>query len=556
VFGFRRHVLLSVLLLVAAPWALTSLPAEAATRAPVVAHLSRHSATTKGKVTLLVQGARFVKVRSVRFGTVSAHYRVLSAKRLKVTVPAHAAGTVHVVVTTRAGHSKKRHVDLFTFRRVAPPAPTLNLAGWSSKGLPLPANADTTQSASLSQVSCASKHLCAALGGYRVGGTNRALIARYADGTWTSFDPEPVDAQGIGLNSVSCAGTTCVVAGELLVNGHWEGMFDVLRNGVWTQSIAPHPVEEPSTPTQFTQVQSVSCYAQDACVAVGYYSVGKTTVAGATWRLSGTTWTPATLPVPADSDGTDTDGWTELDHVGCNASAQCAAGGSYVSGGDTVGLLGHFDGTAWTTARAPLPTDGSQVHVNDAVCGSDGKCLVVGQYYDGSAHEQGLLEAWSGSWNAAKAALPADAADNPWTLLESAACNPSAGCSAAGSYLDTSGHHHSLIEHQAAGGWSGVEPVPPHGAATGADSFAELHGISCVGRACATVGDYQDTTDALRPLLNAYPGGATYAPALPAGAKNSSAALLSVSCSADAFCMGVGYYTSPASPSLALVGHT
>ena len=127
---------------------------------------------------------------------------------------------------------------------------------------------------------------------------------------------------------------------------------------------------------------------------------------------------------------------------------------------------------------------------------------------------------------------------------------------AAGSYLDTSGHHHSLVEHQGTGGWSGIRTVSPHDAATGAGGFAELHGISCVGRACATVGDYQDTTDALRPLLNAYPGGATYAPALPVGAKNSSAALLSVSCSADSFCMGVGYYTSPTSPSLALVGHT
>ncbi len=552
--GFRR-ALASVLVLALAPFVIGLAPAQAAAKRPVVTTLSLHTATTAGKVGIVVRGRGFTKVRSVRFGTTRARFTVVSAKKLKVTVPAHPAGTVHVVVTTRAGHSKARKADRFTYVRPAAKSP--DLSSWSDHRMPLPANADPTkQSASITKVSCASKHLCAAIGYYRTGGSNHDMASLYADGLWTSFDPEPAGAQGLGIDDVSCAGTTCVIAGSVLLGGHWETFFDVRGNGTWTFTVAPHPADEPDLATQYTEFSSISCYATASCVATGYYLTASSSTAGATWRLDGSTWTAATLPMPGQPGVVEDD--VVPTQIACTSSARCVLGGDYSADGEGTGMIAHLSGSTWTTVTAPLPTAGSGIHFNAAACGADGTCLVVGQYSDGSNHQQGLIEKWSGAWTSVKAPVPTEPGADPSAVLESASCTVGAICVVGGSYRDASWTQHALAERYSGGTWVAATPAMP-GDADGA--LSAFHGVSCLRGACAAVGEYEDNAQNQAPAISTTTGTLSSwvprKPALPADAKPGAATLLSVSCSPDAFCMAVGYYTAtPNAPTAPLTSHT
>ncbi len=89
--------------------------------APSVSAVSPTSGPTAGGTRVTVTGARYSQVKSVKFGTAPGKsIRVVSATKLRVTAPAHAAGTVDVRITTASGRSAIRNADHFTY--VAPPA--------------------------------------------------------------------------------------------------------------------------------------------------------------------------------------------------------------------------------------------------------------------------------------------------------------------------------------------------------------------------------------------------------------------------------------------------
>lgn len=90
---------------------------------PQVTHLSRALAAAKGGAVLTVRGANFIRVRWVRLGMMRVrNVDVLSEHRLRIRLPRHPAGTVHVVVTTAYGAS--RRVSASRLRFV--PAPTIS----------------------------------------------------------------------------------------------------------------------------------------------------------------------------------------------------------------------------------------------------------------------------------------------------------------------------------------------------------------------------------------------------------------------------------------------
>lgn len=509
-------------------------PSDAGAAAPVVTHLSRHSGPTTGGQRLTLTGRGFTHVRTVRFGRTRARFTVVSARRLKVRVPAHRAARVDVVVTTARGSSRKVVADRYRY-----------VAGgvrrtWRSALLPLPADADATgQNATGAQVSCASSTLCAAIGGYRAGATDRALLSVYTGTGWSSSDPEPAGASGIGINGISCAATTCVAAGVVLTGGHWEGFVDRWSGGSWHFSVLPHPAAEPSLVDQWTEVTSVSCWT-GGCVAVGYYEAVKASpdaVAPAVWRWNGSTWSADTLPLPADADTLSAGQYANVDHVGCSAATLCVAGGDYVAGGEVVGLVERYDGTTWHAAAAPVPTGGSQLHVNAASCSTGGTCVVVGQYYDTYVHEQGLIEVWhGGTWTNVTAYTPPDAAPNPWVVLEGASCHGTDACLVAGSYVDTTGHHHSLVESLAGSTGTMVLPTRPADASA---LFEELHDVACA-TSCVAVGDYDDTGDVTKSYLSLGPAWSPLTPLVPNQPSSVITRDNAVSCAPDGFCMAVG----------------
>lgn len=83
---------------------------------PVVNHITPSSGPLRGRIRVTVTGYGFLGVRAVRFGTVDGRsIQVESNRRLTVISPAHAAGRVHVRVTTTFGTSVAGPADLFRY---------------------------------------------------------------------------------------------------------------------------------------------------------------------------------------------------------------------------------------------------------------------------------------------------------------------------------------------------------------------------------------------------------------------------------------------------------
>jgi len=83
---------------------------------PTITHIEPSSCLTTGGTTVAITGTGFAGVTGVRFGTTNASvYSVLSDNVINAVVPAHAAGTVSVVVSTPAGASANTAADDFTY---------------------------------------------------------------------------------------------------------------------------------------------------------------------------------------------------------------------------------------------------------------------------------------------------------------------------------------------------------------------------------------------------------------------------------------------------------
>jgi hypothetical protein len=96
--------------------ATTTVTVTAAAAAPMVSSLTPKAGPTTGGGTVTVTGSNLTGATGVTFGAVAAtNLRVLSNTQLSATVPAHAAGSVNVTVTSPAGKSAISTGDRYTY---------------------------------------------------------------------------------------------------------------------------------------------------------------------------------------------------------------------------------------------------------------------------------------------------------------------------------------------------------------------------------------------------------------------------------------------------------
>jgi hypothetical protein len=256
---------------------------------------------------------------------------------------------------------------------------------------------------------------------------------------------------------------------------------------------------------------------------------------------SGGTWTAAEAQVPAGA--TD----PTLDGVSCTSTSQCVAVGYYGDASDVQQglLLTEADGS-WTAASAPVPPDAAQGAAHpfvDAVsCPSAGQCVAVGSYDDSSGNQQGLLltEA-DGSWTAAKAPLPSGASS---PSLVGVSC-PSAGQCVAVGYTASGA---SVLLTDADGSWTAASAPPP--ASDSSLTTYDLYAVSCWSAShCLATGDEPYSSDGILLTDDGGSWTATLAP-LPAG--TSDPVLPAVSCSSATQCVAVGWTASGPSTGLLL----
>jgi hypothetical protein len=82
---------------------------------PAISSVSPTSGTHLGGKAVTITGTNFTGATSVKFGTTSATFTVVSATKITVKTPAHAAGTVDVRVTTAYGTSAINLHDKYKF---------------------------------------------------------------------------------------------------------------------------------------------------------------------------------------------------------------------------------------------------------------------------------------------------------------------------------------------------------------------------------------------------------------------------------------------------------
>lgn len=365
-----------------------------------------------------------------------------------------------------------------------------------------------------------------------------------------SYDP---------LYSVSCpAAGTCLAVGQLTPHGGsgWRPLVERLANGTWAPEQAQPPLPADADSVQSSGLYYIVCSSPSACTAAGAYSTSAATGgnpnAGLIETLSGTTWTPVSVPLPS---GAGRNNQAELNGVACPVAGGCIAVGAnrdIASNGTFVSsqpLIAMQIGGTWKSAEAPLPPDAAtraqQAYLEFVACTGLGTCTVVGVYTDKSGNQQGLVETVANDhWTAARAPLPKNAAAKPAVDLWGISC-PSSTCVAVGDY-HAGAKEEALIE------------TLPNGRADSAQaqslpltgSESSLNTVYCVSASsCLALGGYGGAglQSGLAATLTDGTWSTTPVP-LPADAateaQKQNVALWGVACPSAASCQAVGSYAT------------
>lgn len=101
-------------------------------------------------------------------------------------------------------------------------------------------------------------------------------------------------------------------------------------------------------------------------------------------------------------------------------------------------------GGSWTAARAPLPANAAgdqQVQLRSVSCPSVSSCTAIGESTEGSLDAL-LLTFSAGYWTAARAPLPGG---DSTAYLSDVSCLSATSCIVVGTSFDTSDNNHGLI---------------------------------------------------------------------------------------------------------------
>lgn len=269
---------------------------------------------------------------------------------------------------------------------------------WTATEAPLPANAWTSGNlqVGLNDVSCASTSVCVAAGWYPDSSFHsQGLLVTGSGTSWKAAEsPLPGGASsnpGTDLASVTCPSTSkCVVAGHY--NDSSDDFQGVLVTGLgasWTAFEAPSASSE----LYGGLLESVACPSTTFCTATGYFD-GSGGQQGMLATGSGTSWTAAESPLPANAASNPA---AELDSVACPSTSTCVATGDYWfsdTNNGQEGMLVAGSGSSWTAAEAPLPADADSypgASLTSVSCPSTAACAATGSYTSSSGYTDGLI---------------------------------------------------------------------------------------------------------------------------------------------------------------------
>lgn len=248
--------------------------------------------------------------------------------------------------------------------------------------------------------------------------------------------PLPADANpgtSASVDAVACAGAVCAARGTYEFGVNDRPVLWSLTGGTWSATSAPLPAD--AARVDLGSVQGLACSDGGTCVASGLYLANPgLTSHRVLWRRTVSGWTATAVPPPAGMSYAES-----LEFGAACGPAVCLTTLDLMITGGRATALWTLDAGAWTRTDLPLPS-GAQAgtgHLLATSCSSSGECLAVGRYTDsgGDVHGGLWVRAAAGTWTATRAAVPADAAQNPRTVVRRLSCSDAGACVATGSYV-------------------------------------------------------------------------------------------------------------------------
>ncbi len=341
---------------------------------------------------------------------------------------------------------------------------TFTTPEWALLESPGPGEAATSD---LQGVSCTAGAECIAVGDYVDGGGSTHALAERRDGGFSVLEvPEPAEASWAQLEAVSCAAPSgCVAVGRYWgASGAEHPLAETWDGSQWSISSPAIPGEAANA-----YLKGVSCVAQDACVAAGYYTDESGVPHTLVESWDGHEWAIVESPDPAPKN--------YLSDVSCANAEDCwAVGRSTYSKGEgksPEALLEHYAGGHWSAKALP---EGPEV-LTAISCPSTLSCtalvgegLSVWRYYEGEWNVRSAAEAPGGGG-----------------ALNAISCTSATACTATGYYANEE-HTAPLAERWDGGEWKLATLTDPFGLIEGVTSSA-LRAVSCSSSsACTAVG--------------------------------------------------------------------
>jgi hypothetical protein len=286
----------------------------------------------------------------------------------------------------------------------------------------------------------------------------------------------------------------------------------------WTLSSGKWGIASiPSEASSVASLSAVSCWAHDACIAVG--SVGKVdAAAGLALQLSSGSWQAMTLP----------SGIYALLSVSCVGPKWCMAIGWATRASNDVAVL--WNGATWQ--QVSLATTVYSTSLFTVSCASSTFCMTVG-----SGDYSPFAEDWNGtSWLVTTTPDPPPPGKTSSEGFRSVSCTSENFCLAVGATSLCCGEYRGLAWTWNGTSWNDV--------ASGGLNQVQLEGVSCATfNSCLAVGGSGPSDVEPLPydaVIARWTGAALNA--VPIKAIGQASSLYEVSCTRPAWCTGVGWF--------------
>jgi hypothetical protein len=335
---------------------------------------------------------------------------------------------------------------------------------------------------------CASQNSCVAAGGYGDGIGSSSFV--YDPATDTAIEIPGLAALNVDhystVSSISCSSPgNCSLVGTYDDLSQFSQAFTADQvGGVWQNASSVAGTTSGST------LQSVSCWADGECVAIGDVVNGSINEPIVVTRTGGT-W-GAAVTVPGIS-GLSTNGGVGLE-ISCSAGPVCFAAGLANSPSVTVVFVTSYANGTWSDASQlpAFPELGNSLiaGVHGLSCWTPGNCLLTGSYDNAGSQSSWTAELLDGVWQFAVPVSGINTLAPNGAGLTGTSCASDGSCAGVGYYNDGTNYQGFVFNRNADGSFSDAQPIPGL-EALNVGGYGDPQSVSCVVGGCAATGWYR-----------------------------------------------------------------